>query len=314
MNLHLLRRACKGLQRGCGVRDYGKVSPHFWTGATGKKLRNSPEAVIVAMYLMTSPHANMLGLYYMPILYVAHETGLGFEGASKGLRSACEAGFCSYDEASEMVWVHEMARFQVADSLKPADNRCKSVQKDYDSLPSNPFLAGFFDKYATAFCMTSRRGEITKTNSPLQAPSNPLRSQEQEQEQEQEQDKSHTQNAGENSWSPNPEILLNVIRESVGVQAESVIAMPEYKFHLGNFNAHWENKIDLTENQRTRKFAQWLILEFKKQAVSNNKSKPEKAIQTSLNVNEAWSKPQEPVVYNEAQLPELTEQDVEEWM
>ncbi|WP_228300284.1 hypothetical protein [Acinetobacter junii] len=298
------------------MRDYAKVSPHFWTGTTGKKLRSSPEAVIVAMYLMTCPHANMLGLYYMPLLYVAHETGLGLEGASKGLRSACEAGFCSYDEASETVWVHEMARFQVADSLKPADNRCKSVQKDYDSLPSNPFLASFFDKYAQAFCMTQKRDGSAKNNTPLEAPSNPLRSQEQEQEQEQdqEQENSHTQNAGEKTWTPNPEILLNVIRESVGIQAESVIAMPEYKFHLGNFNAHWENKIDLTENQKTRKFAQWLILEFKKQAVSNNKSKPEKAIQTSLNVNEAWSKPQEPVVYNEAQLPELTEQDVEEWM
>lgn len=132
---------------------------------------------------------------------------------------------------------------------------------------------------------------------------------------------SNTHTLGENenfdqrdSWKPESEILLNVIRQSVGVQAEQVIAMAEYEFHLGNFNAHWENKIDLTENQKTRKFAQWLILEFKKQAVSNNKSKPEKAIQTSLNVNEAWSKPQEPVVYNEAQLPELTEQDVEEWM
>ncbi|ENW78640.1 hypothetical protein F909_03602 [Acinetobacter sp. ANC 3929] len=266
------------------MRDYGKVSPHFWTGTTGKKLRSSPEAVIVALYLMTSPHANMLGLYYMPILYVAHETGLGFEGASKGLRSACEAGFCSYDDTSEMVWVHEMARFQVADSLKPADNRCKSVQKDYDSLPSNPFLAGFFDKYATAFCMTSRRGEIAKTNSPFEAPSKPLASQEQEQEQEQdqEQDKSHTQNAGENSWSPNPENLLNVIRQSMGIQAEQVIAMPEFNFHLGKFNAHWENKMDLTDNQRTYKFATWLIDEFKKpkrNASPNNKQ--------NLNVNAA---------------------------
>lgn len=267
------------------MRDYGKVSPHFWTGTTGKKLRNSPEAVIVAMYLMTSPHANMLGLYYMPLLYVAHETGLGFEGASKGLRSACEAGFCSYDEASEMVWVHEMARFQVADSLKPADNRCKSVQKDYDSLPSNPFLAGFFDKYATAFCMTQKRGENTEINSPLQATSNPLRSQEQEQEQEQE--NSHTQNAGEKTWTPNPEILLNVIRQSVGVQAEQVITMPDYEFHLGNFNAHWEDKIDLTENQKTRKFAQWLILEFKKPK-SSVKTKSQKSSNTSRNVNDAW--------------------------
>lgn len=266
------------------MRDYGKVSPHFWTGTTGKKLRNSPEAVIVAMYLMTSPHANMLGLYYMPILYVSHETGLGFEGASKGLRSACEAGFCSYDEASEMVWVHEMARFQVADSLKPADNRCKSVQKDYDTLPSNPFLAGFFDKYATAFCMTSRRGEIAKTNSPLQAPLKPLASQEQEQEQEQdqEQDKSHTQNAGENSWAPKPENLLNVIRQSMGIQAEQVIAMPEFNFHLGKFNAHWENKMDLTDNQRTYKFATWLIDEFKKPKRTASPSNKQ-----NLNVNAA---------------------------
>lgn len=267
------------------MRDYGKVSPHFWTGTTGKKLRNSPEAVIVAMYLMTSPHANMLGLYYMPILYVAHETGLGFEGASKGLRSACEAGFCSYDEATEMVWVHEMARFQVADSLKPADNRCKSVQKDYDSLPSNPFLAGFYDKYAAAFCMTARRGEIAKTNSPLQAPSNPLASQEQEQEQEQdqEQENSHTQNAGGKTWTPNPETLLNVIRQSMGIQAEQVIAMSDYQFHLGNFNAHWEDKIDLTENQKTRKFATWLIQEFKKPKRNVTPSNK----QTNLNVNDA---------------------------
>lgn len=100
--------------------------------------------------------------------------------------------------------------------------------------------------------------------------------------------------ARENSWSPNPEILLNVIRESVGVQAESVIAMPEYKFHLGNFNAHWENKIDLTENQRTRKFAQWLILEFKKpvnQSASNTTKKQTQI--PSRNVNDAWGEAQQ---------------------
>jgi uncharacterized protein YdaU (DUF1376 family) len=127
----------------------------------------------------------------------------------------------------------------------------------------------------------------------------------------------HTLSENENfdqsdSWKPETEILLNVIRQSVGVQAEQVIAMAEYEFHLGNFNAHWENKIDLTDNQRTYKFAAWLIQEFKKPP--QTKTKPEKPKQTGLNVNEAWNKPQEPVLYNEAQLPELTEQDVEEWM
>ncbi|MCD9437036.1 DNA-binding protein, partial [Klebsiella pneumoniae] len=49
--------------------------------------KKGAEAQVVSFYLMTSPHANKLGLYYLPILYIADETGLGLEGASKGLRS-----------------------------------------------------------------------------------------------------------------------------------------------------------------------------------------------------------------------------------
>ena len=114
------------------MRDYSKVSPLFWTGSTGKELRKNPEALIVAMYLMTNPHANMLGLYYIPIIYIAHETGLGIEGASKGLEWGKRAGFCDYDPISEMVWVYEMARFQIEDELKSADKRCLGVQNEYN--------------------------------------------------------------------------------------------------------------------------------------------------------------------------------------
>ena len=102
----------------------------------------------------------------------------------------------------------------------------------------------------------------------------------------------HTLSADENqneSWKPDSKILINVIRESVGVQAQSVLDMPDYDFHLGNFNAHWENKIDLTENQRTRKFAQWLILEFKKIKPTGQPKTQSKAIPTAnRNVNDAW--------------------------
>ena len=68
-----------------------KVSPHFWTNY-GKKLRQTPEGLIVAMYLMTSPHANMLGLYYIPLLYIAHETGLALK-VSKGFKEPVKRGF-----------------------------------------------------------------------------------------------------------------------------------------------------------------------------------------------------------------------------
>ncbi|PPB85704.1 YdaU family protein [Acinetobacter soli] len=101
----------------------------------------------------------------------------------------------------------------------------------------------------------------------------------------------HTLSADENqneSWKPDSNILINVIRESVGIQAQSVLDMPDYEFHLGNFNAHWENKIDLTENQRTRKFAQWLILEFKKIKSSGQpKNQSKSNANVSRNVNDA---------------------------
>lgn len=167
------------------MRDYAKVSPQFWIGATGKALRAAGiEAQVVAMYLMTNPHANMLGLYYVPTMYIAHETGMTLEGTCKGLQRASEAGFCEYDEASEVVWVHEMARFQIADNLKANDNRCKGVQAEYDALPENPYLAPFFERYGESFHMESCRGK----GRGLQGALKPLRSQEQEQEQEQDQE------------------------------------------------------------------------------------------------------------------------------
>lgn len=153
------------------MRDYAKVGPKAWQGNTFKVLRKrGPEALIVGLYLMTSPNSNMLGLYSQPLLYMAHETGLGLDGALKGLQACIEVGFCAYDDDSEMVWVFEMAKYQVAYELKATDLRCKGIQKDYDALPDNPFLGQFHDRYAEVFHLTSRRDFKGPTEAPLLAP------------------------------------------------------------------------------------------------------------------------------------------------
>ncbi len=163
------------------MREYAKVAPTFWTGKTGRQIKEAgPEAVVVAFYLMTSPHANMLGLFYCPIAYIANDTGLSLQGASKGLQRAIEARFCAYDAPCEVVWVYEMARYQIEQQLKPGDKRVYGVRREYEKLPKCQFLGDFYDKYKSVFNMEKRRG--------IEAPSEPLRSQEQEQEQEQEQD------------------------------------------------------------------------------------------------------------------------------
>jgi hypothetical protein len=133
------------------MRDYGRVSPQFWIGTTGKRLRGDSDAQIVALYLQTSPHATMIGIFHCPIQYIAHETGLTLEEASKGLGRLIDEGFCSYDHERELVWVNEMAKFQIASSLKPNDNQVKAIVKAFEQIPECQIRQGFHAKYKTAF-------------------------------------------------------------------------------------------------------------------------------------------------------------------
>ena len=166
------------------MRDYGTVSPKFWTGGTGKLLRGDAGAQVLALYLMTCPHANMIGVFHCPVLYMAHETGLGMEGASKALLRLIEAGYCTYEEDTETIFVHRMASFQVAESLKPGDNRIKGVERELSNISSDSIRAQFLAMYSVAFQLFQEQ-KNTDEKRPSKAPSKALSSQEQEQEQEQ---------------------------------------------------------------------------------------------------------------------------------
>jgi len=167
------------------LRDYGIVSWQFWTGSTGKQLRTlGRDEQVVAIYLMTCPSSNMIGMYYLPIVTMAHETGITPEGASKALRRVCATGFACYDEASEYVYVPEMARWQISEELKPSDKQVKGILNEVKRNAKCPYVKDFWHKYADAFCLGEPPKEAAPTQpipSPPEAPSEPLRSQDQEQ-------------------------------------------------------------------------------------------------------------------------------------
>lgn len=163
------------------MRDYGIVSPKFWIGETGKQLRGDAPAQVLALYLMTSPHANMIGVFHCPVLYMAHETGLGIEGATKALQSLIKADYCTYEAATETIFVHRMAAYQVGESLQPKDLRVKGVAREWQNIDSPLLKQAFHAIYSGAFHLPG----AAENASPSKAPSKPLASQEQEQEQEQ---------------------------------------------------------------------------------------------------------------------------------
>jgi len=170
------------------VRDYGKVSPQFWTGDTGRRLRGNLEAQLVALYLFTCGGSSMTGVYYLPLTTVAHETGLTVRLVEKALAKLHQEGIAHYDRDAALVFVVRMAYYQVGSSLQKTDKRVKGIIREVSKYKNHRFVAMFWSVYGETFNL----GPL-----PFEGASESLRSQDQDQEQEQEQDLSPSDSCAE---------------------------------------------------------------------------------------------------------------------
>ncbi len=165
------------------MRSYAAIPPSIWQTDL-KKLRGDTDAIAVHYHLTTSSHSTMIGIYPLPLMFLAYELGSPLEGASKGLRRVCEAGIATYDEATEMVWVHEMAASQIAPRLSPKDNRVVSVAKQLSALPICQITLSFYRHYRELFHLRDQP-ILQEYERAFLGASEPLRSKDKEQEKEQ---------------------------------------------------------------------------------------------------------------------------------
>jgi hypothetical protein len=132
-------------------RNYARVSPRFWSGETGRQLRQlGVDSQLLALYLLTCPSANMNGLYYLPLPIMGHETGIGPDRCLEILADLRGLGFAVYDDNAECVFVVEMARHQIEDTLGVRDNRRISVLREIERIRST-LVALFVERYGKAF-------------------------------------------------------------------------------------------------------------------------------------------------------------------
>jgi hypothetical protein len=171
------------------MRSYAQIVPQFWTGETGKQIRKSGRDVqVLALYLMTCPSSNMIGLYYLPLPVLCHELDMNEEGALKALRRVKEIDFAHYEPSEEVIWLPNMAKYQFGESLKVKDNRHKNVSQEAAKYSKSIFFKDFMNKYAKPYHLTSSVKQFIEEEGPCK----PLRrvdgshGEEQEQEQEQE--------------------------------------------------------------------------------------------------------------------------------
>ncbi|CCE94924.1 hypothetical protein SFHH103_00424 [Sinorhizobium fredii HH103] len=164
------------------MRNFATIPPSIWQTDL-KKLRGDVEAIAVHYHLTTNSHSTMIGIYPLPLMYLAYEVGIPLEGASKGLQRVCREGLATYDAETELVWVHEMAASQVAPRLSPKDNRVVSVAKLLAALPICPISLSFYERYRDVFHLRDQR-ILDEFERAFLGASDPLRSKDKEKEQD----------------------------------------------------------------------------------------------------------------------------------
>lgn len=118
------------------MRDYGIVSPRFWIGETGRKLRKLPDAQRIAMYLLTAPMADMTGVFYCPVATILNDVGAPcepLEAPLKGLERDYEGAPKGLIRASEgpSKWLPS-----------PSEGAYKGLQRGFEGA-SDPLARGF---------------------------------------------------------------------------------------------------------------------------------------------------------------------------
>jgi len=181
-----MRRVACAACREIDVRDYGKVHTSFWTSDTIRHL--SEDGRWLAMYLLTSPHNTIAGVFRLPDGYVCEDMQWTPERVAKGFEELLTKGFASRCETSKWVWVCKHLEWNPPEN----PNQRKSARKIALSIPDAVCWKADF----TQICAGILEIPMAFDGNPSETVSEPLSNQKQEQNQEQEQEQKLTTPVG----------------------------------------------------------------------------------------------------------------------
>lgn len=92
---------------------------------------------MLALYLLTSPHANLIGCYRLPDAYVAEDMQWPPERVSEGFAELQQKGFVSRDEGTKWVFIHKYLMWNGFEN----GNVAIAAQKAFDQVPAIPLKA-----------------------------------------------------------------------------------------------------------------------------------------------------------------------------
>lgn len=162
------------------MRDYGKVHTSFWISDGMRRV--SDDARLLALYLLTGQHTNMIGCFRLPDGYVSEDLSWTPERVSKGFDELSANGFATRDPSSKWVLIRNFLTWNSVENPNQGIAALRLFDQVPDKSSVKPELARVMASAISHISISKLKG----SERVLQ----PFLNQEQEQEQEQEEDSS----------------------------------------------------------------------------------------------------------------------------
>lgn len=153
------------------MSHYTKIKDSFWTD---EKVQGwGDQAKLLALYLTSSRHKNLIGCYQIPIAYIAEDLGWTEKDVASRIDNLEAAGFIRYDYQHKVVWIIKFLRHNEIENR----NQWIAARKLYEDLPKTTLLKALregLNQYEIRFNapLPDREEEI---NNPLETLPEPLR-------------------------------------------------------------------------------------------------------------------------------------------
>ena len=116
---------------------YSKVFVKIWHSKDFRTL--SEEGKMLFLYLLTSPHRNMGGLYYLPLPYLCYDVGLDEERVSKAFEELADKDMALYDYDTQVVLIKKWFCYNPIEN----ENQAKGLNKQLAEIPKSRLFKPF---------------------------------------------------------------------------------------------------------------------------------------------------------------------------
>lgn len=118
---------------------YTRVESRFWADERMRAV--SQEARYLMLYLLTNPHRNMLGLYYLPAVYACYDLGWHEKRFRERFGELLQTGVIHYDEQTSVLWITNFLRHNPIAN----PNQIKRAIGVLDEIPKTALYEPFYE-------------------------------------------------------------------------------------------------------------------------------------------------------------------------